>query len=223
MIINTLSTKCIREPLSNDYRPLLYGYVDESGDTAPFSSQPLIIIGVFTENPRKLEVLCRRLYKTTGIRIKNREIKAAQLKSIYIVRILESLIYLPVFIHAIEVDKPSIKKPPRFNEEIYGKAICSLFRSCLYEYPRVEWHLDKRFNNRNKQLWLERYIRDELVNFSGVSYTIIQEDSTCCKPLQIADIVAWSFGQYKKGISIYRELIEKIVVKYEMLQIEKWE
>jgi len=222
MAFHPLPLHIIREPLSNDYQPLFYGYVDETGDTSPHSTQPLVIIAVLTEYPRKLELLSRRLYKATGIRIKNREIKAAHLESIYINKLLHDLINLPVFIYAVEIDKKSIRKPPRNHEEIYSNVMCQLFRNCLIEHPRIEWHLDKRYNNQNKQLWLERYIRDELVDYSKMSYTILQEDSALCKPLQIADVVAWSFGQHKKGINQYWKLIEGVISKYEVLEIEKW-
>lgn len=150
MTSSPLTIKGIREPLSNNYRPLIYGYVDESGDTAPYSAQPLVLIAVLTEYPRKLELLCRRLYKITGTRIKNRELKATHLESIFIIKMLQTLKNLPIFIYTIEIDKLSIKKPPSNNEEIYGKAICQLFRNCLNKFPRIEWHLDKRYNNRNK-------------------------------------------------------------------------
>lgn len=195
----------ISSPLSQDYAPLWYGFMDESGDPSPFSRQPLVLLAVLTQAPRELELVARRVMKKTGKKARGGELKASNLKTELILEVLKGISRLPISIFVVQVDKSVITRPPKDSEVLYATAVSHLVRTCLDQHPRLEFHFDKRYSNPSRQVWFERWIRDELVDFQGVSLVMIQDDSTSCKALQAADTLAWSYGKNVSGDDLYLE------------------
>ncbi len=201
-----------------DYIPLWYGFVDESGDPAPFSSQPLILVALLSQSSRPLELLIKHAFKKTSQRMKGGELKASRLQGNVIEQVLNGISRLPVSIIGVEIDKRSIVKPPEDAEELYSLAAARLARMCLERYPRLELHFDKRYSNVARQRWLERWIRDELADYSGTSFIMVQDDSTTNKPLQAADFLAWAAGKCAHGDHKYWEIVREKIVAYEIIR-----
>ncbi len=209
-------------PISEGYVPLYYGYVDESGDSAPFSQQPLVLVAVLTQSPRQLELLMRRTSKKIGVKSRGGELKGSRMEETIVERTLEGMCRLSVSIFAVEVDKSVIVKPPRDTEDLYAWATSSLIRTCLKKFPRLELHLDKRYSNPGRQVWFERRIRDKLVDMSGISLTLLQEDSMTSKHLQAADFLAWAAGKQARGDDRFWNIVEEKVVSYEVIRRAQW-
>ena len=213
----------ISEPLSQGYTPLWYGFVDESGDPAPFSSQPLVLVAVITQNVRELELLMQKEFKKTGSRLKGGELKASSLREDKVVKILEAIHRSSVVAFVVQVEKSVIVKPLDDNDTLYAEAVALLVRMCLQQHPRLELHLDKRYSNPYKQLWFERWIRDELIDLTGIPLVMMQEDSSSSRPLQIADFIAWAIGKKVRGDEMFWHIIEDKVIGFEVLRRERWD
>jgi len=209
-------------PISEGYVPLYYGYVDESGDSAPFSQQPLVLVAVLTQSPRQLELLMRRTSKKIGVKSRGGELKGSHVEETIVARTLEGMCRLSVSIFAVEVDKSVIVKPPRDTEDLYAWATANLIRTCLKKFPRLELHLDKRYSNPVRQIWFERWIRDKLVDMSGISLTLLQEDSMASKHLQAADFLAWAAGKQARGDDRFWNIVKEKVVSYEVIRRAQW-
>jgi hypothetical protein len=212
----------ISSPLSEDYAPLWYGYMDESGDLSPFSLQPLVLVAVLTQSPRELELVTRKISKRIRIKSRGGELKASSLDDVLVIQVLREIAELTVSINVVEVDKSVIIKPPRDTEVIYITAVSNLIQACLHKFPRLELHIDKRYSNPLRQIWFERWIRDQLLDISGISLTMVQNESTSCKPLQVADFVAFSAGRRVRGDDRLWKLIEKKVSYCGIIRLERW-
>lgn len=207
----------IAMPPQPGYMPLWYGYIDESGDPAPFSIQPLVIVALLTQSPRDLELLIKRVFKKTGKRLRGGELKASNMEDHIIFRVLKGISRLQVSIFAVEVDKSTILKPPKDIETLYAWAMAQLIQLCMVHHPRMEFFLDKRYNNNDRKIWLERIIRDELVDMQAISLLIVQEDSIACKPLQAVDFLAWAAGKNSQGNPDFWNVVEEKVECYEVI------
>jgi hypothetical protein len=212
----------ISTPLNEGYSPLWYGFMDESGDPAPFSQNPLVLVAVLTQSPREIEMIVHRASRKVGLRSRGGELKASTCTDKFILRILQGVGHLSVFIFAVELDKSVIVRPPKDPEAIYSRTMAHLVRACLSRFPRMELHIDKRYNNSERQVWLERSIRDELSDISGTSLVLLQADSVSCKQLQAADFLAWSAGKHAQGNDQFWEVVKEKVIGYEILQIKQW-
>ena len=139
-----------------------------------------------------------------------------------IVRAVTEISRSSISVAIVQVDKSVIVKPPHDTEMIYAEAISILTRSCLSAYPRLELHIDKRYSNPLKQIWLERWIRDDLADQPDTALIIRQEDSIANKALQVADFVAWSVGKKALGDERFWKTFEPKVFASEVLRRERW-
>lgn len=219
---HTTSVFSISEPLSTGYAPLWYGYVDESGDPAPFSAQPLILAAVLTQLPRQLELLVRKTARATGIKSRGGELKGSSQGEKIVRSVLTGVAKLPVKIYCFQLDKKAILKPAKNAEDFYVWTATQMIRRYLHHHPRLVFHFDKRYTNPEQQIWFERTVRDGLTDMSGISLVLRQEDSTKFKQLQIADFLAWSFSQKERGDDSYEKIIQEKVVVREILKRELW-
>lgn len=162
-----------------------YVYIDESGDLgrSESSSRFVVIAAVVTEEPRRLEKLVRKVWRT-----KQHTHKHGELHAIHATRSTErkllSLLSATTTEYAyVVIDKVRI---PDNLYEAYYKYLGQVVDHFLGERIIV---VDARDTVRKRIKTLQSLRLEEC--FRGVEF----EDSRFVRPLQVADFVAWSIFQ----------------------------
>ena len=192
-----------------------YGYLDESDDVVPFSGSRYLVIAVLiTRTPRPIELHVKRTRKGLGRRARPDELKAADLETTVIERLLKAIAEEDVEIMAVIVDKQAILRPPADAEDIYREAVTRVVRHCVERHPRLELWLDKRYTKPALRDRLERTLREGIADLAQQVVLVHQEDSRKQKGLQAVDHVAWALYQkYERGGRLHQILEGKIVVE----------
>jgi len=195
---------------------LQYGYLDESGDVAPYSGSRFLIVAILiTKDPRPIELHVKRTHRSLGRQARGDELKAADLETAITERLLAALVDEDIEIVAIIVDKRAILRPPQDTEDIYREAATQAVKRCVERHPRLELWLDKRYTKPALRNRLEKTIREGIADLTHQVILIHQEDSRKHKGLQAADHIAWAFYQkYERANdALYRILERKIGVE----------
>ncbi len=193
---------------------LYYGYLDESGDVAPFSgSRYLIVSALLTGDPRPIELHVKRARTAMGRKARPDELRASTLDRHVIARLLHAIAQEEIEIHTAILDKSGIVKPPPDPEEMYRETVTQVVRACVVNHPRLQVWFDKRYTNPMLRERLERTVRDGIADVARQAVVIHQEDSQKQRGLQAADHVAWAFHQkYEHGDDgLYQILAHKVV------------
>lgn len=207
--------------MKDDYH---YSFIDESGNTSPFSGSRFFVVALLdTRDPRKVELHVRRLHKRFGTSLKSGELKASESQVKTIVKFLSTIAKEQIEIIAIIVDKKSILRTPNNNEKIYREAVSLAVSYAVRRWQKVEIYLDKRYTSKRLRKALEREIRERITDFPGQVVIIHQEDSIARKELQAADFISWAFFQkYERGDSQYFDIISGNVIVEEVIRRRLW-
>ena len=208
--------------MSRSISPLRYGFLDESGDTKPFSSTPLVVTVLITSQPRLIELLVKRSLKKRGTSLKSGELKAAFSKDKVVKELLQALARLEIQIITAALDKQIIVRPPDNWEDLYREVVGAAVRECVKRWPRLELHLDKRYTNKWQHRKLEQFIRERISDLPQEVVLLYQEDSIACKGLQAADFVAWSAGRRYRGNDTFWKIVEGKVKAEIVIRQAKW-
>jgi len=201
-----------------------YGFLDESGDADPFSGTRFLVVALIsTAASRPLELHVKRARKSLSKKPAPSEMKASTSEPKIVERLLKAIAQENVEIVAVIVDKQSILRPPGDPEDIYRMAVTRVIRHCVERWPRVTFHLDKRYTKKALRYRLEEAIREGLVGVPQEVVLIRQEDSLVRKELQAGDHVAWAFFQkYEKDNGRFYKIIEDKVLVEELVRRELW-
>lgn len=181
----------------------------------PFSGSRYLVVAVLiTRTPRPIELHVKRTRKGLGRRARPDELKAADLETTVIERLLKAIAEEDVEIMAVIVDKQAILRPPADAEDIYREAVTRVVRHCVERHPRLELWLDKRYTKPALRDRLERTLREGIADLAQQVVLVHQEDSRKQKGLQAVDHVAWALYQkYERGGRLHQILEGKIVVE----------
>lgn len=207
--------------MNDDYH---YSFIDESGTTSPFSGSRFFVVALLdTRNPRKVELHVRRLHKRFGTSLKSGEMKANESQEKTIRRFLSTIANEQIEIIAIIVDKKSILRNPKNNENIYHEAVSLAISHAVRRWPKIEIYLDKRYTSKRLRKSLEKEIRERITDFPHKVVIIHQEDSIARKELQAADFISWAFFQkYERGDSKFYEIISGNVIVEDVVKRSLW-
>ncbi|MBI4672655.1 MAG: DUF3800 domain-containing protein [Chloroflexi bacterium] len=195
-----------------------------SGDVAPFAgSRHLVVAVLITKDPRPIELHVKRARKSLGRRANLDELKAADVQSGVIGRLLQAIVEEDVEIVAVIVDKRSILKPPGDAEDIYREAVKRAVRHCVERHSRLELWLDKRYTKPSLRNRLEKALREGIADLAEQMVLVHQEDSRNQKGLQAVDHVAWALYQkYERGDEHLYQILEGRVVVEEVVSRQLW-
>ncbi|MBE2199245.1 MAG: DUF3800 domain-containing protein [Anaerolinea sp.] len=196
-------------------------YIDESGSPAPGSSEKYFVVAALTtDSPRIIQSQLKRMRRSLGVKLRDKEIKAAQSQPVVIKRFLRWLGQQELEIYVVIVDQQNIPKDS--GEILYQTAVARVISHCLVRYPRLHVYLDRRYTNRHQAVQLERTIRQEVKHIPEQILIIEQVDSAAHFGLQAVDFVAWALRKkYELGESWAAELIERIIVAEELIENKK--
>jgi hypothetical protein len=192
---------------------LRYGYLDESGDVAPFAGSRYLIVAILiTSDPRPIELHIKRARRALGRKAKSDELKAADLERVVTEGLLKSLVEEDIEIVASVVDKRAILRPLSDSEDIYRAVVTQAVKLSVERHPRLELWLDKRYTKPALRDRLERTIREGITDLAHQVVLVHQEDSHKQKGLQAVDHVAWAFFQKyeRKNDSLWRILASQV-------------
>ncbi|NWG07452.1 MAG: DUF3800 domain-containing protein [Chloroflexi bacterium] len=191
----------------------VYAFIDESGTVGTKTGTRFLIVVVLSvSQPRVLELTIRRAIKKYGSKVASGEIKAADFEEAAILRLLQALAKEDLTVMAVVLDQHTIRREPKYVEEIYRRVTARAVRHLVQQSPRVEICLDKRYTNERQRHLLEKAIREEIADLPQV-VLISQENSSSRKELQAADAVAWAFFQkYERDDSRFYDIIASKVV-----------
>ena len=159
--------------MNDDYH---YSFIDKSGTTSPFSGSRFFVVALLdTRNPRKVELHVRRLHKRFGTSLKSGEMKANESQEKTIRRFLSTIANEQIEIIAIIVDKKSILRNPKNNENIYHEAVSLAISHAVRRWPKIEIYLDKRYTSKRLRKSLEKEIRERITDFPHKVVIIHQE------------------------------------------------
>lgn len=193
-----------------------FGYIDESGDVAPFSgSKHLVVSLLVTKNPRPIELHIKRTRKSLRRKARLDELKATEVEAIVSERLLRSIADEDIEIVSVIVNKQAILRPPADFEDIYREAVTRLIAHAVPRYPRLELWFDKRYTKPALRILMEKTIREGIALMPQQVVLIHQEDSRQIKGLQAVDHIAWAIYQkYEHADArFYQIFAEKIVIE----------
>lgn len=201
-----------------------FGYLDESGDVAPYSgSKHLVVALLITRNPRPIELHVKRTRKSLRRKARLDELKATAVEAIVSECLLKSIGDEDIAIVSVIVNKRAILRPPSDFEDIYREAVTRLVAHAVPRYPRLELWLDKRYTKPVLRILLEKTIREGIALLPQQVVLIHQEDSGRIKGLQAVDHIAWAIYQKYEHAneSFYQIFADKIVVE-EVIHHHLW-
>ena len=201
-----------------------YGYLDESGDVAPFrGSRHLIVTILLTPNPRPIELHVKRARKALGRKARPDEMKATAVETTVVQRLLQAIIDENTEIIAVVADKQAILRPPDDPEDIYREVVAQAVRCCVERHPHVELWFDKRYTKPTLRHLLEKTIRERIADIPQQVMLLHQEDSQQQRGLQAVDHVAWAFYQkYERDDDRFYQILRRKVVSEEVIVRELW-
>jgi len=201
-----------------------YGYLDESGDIAPFSgSHHLIVAVLITKNPRPIELHIKRTRNSLGRKAGLDELKATDVETRVSERLLKSIVDEDIAIFSVIVNKQAILRPPADPEDIYRETVTRVISHAVARYPRLELWLDKRYTKPSLRNLLEKTIREGIALLPQQVVLIHQEDSRRIQGLQAVDHIAWAIYQkYEHGDEGLCQLFADKLVVEEVIHHHLW-
>ena len=198
---------------------LWYGYLDESGDVAPFTgSRHLIVTILLTPNARPIELHVKRARMALGRKTRPDEMKATAVETTVVQRLLQAIIDENTEIIAVVADKRAIRRPPDDPEDIYREVMAQAVRICVERHPHVDLWFDKRYTKPTLRHLLEKTIRDRIADIPQQAMLLYQEDSQRQRGLQAVDHVAWAFYQkYERDDDRFYQILKRKIVSEEVL------
>jgi hypothetical protein len=196
-------------------------FVDESGSPAPGTGEDyLVVAGLITDSPRAIRSQLKRMRQSLGVKVRHRELKAAQSRPAVIKRFLNWLAQKEFEVYALIVDQRDA--PTGSGEILYQTAIARIIWHCLTNHPHLHVYLDRRYTNYHQAMQLEQTIRREVRYISGQVLIIEQVDSAAYPGLQAVDFVAWALRQkYVFGERSAAQMIERLIVAEEFIKAKK--
>ena len=204
---------------------MITGFIDESGTSAPDPGNSLYtVVLLAAHDPKRIEVLVRRLRQSLHRRERTSELKAARSQSRVIRRLLTGLAELECEIYVLVVDKTGMS--PGQGDAIYREAIARVVRHCVARHPEIHLYLDKRYTKHSQRMDLERTIREGIAHIPGQIVLIDQIESWSSPGLQAVDFVAWAFEQKHAANEPWAAniVVEKVIIeeKIEGIKIAAW-
>ena len=201
-----------------------YGFLDESGDVKPFSdSHHLVVAVLIVRNLRPIELHIKRARKSLKRKAKPDELKASDLETGIIERLLTTVADEEVEIVAVIVNKRVILRPPTDSEDIYREAVTRAVRHCVKRHPHLELWLDQRYTKPALRDELEKAIRTGIADITEQIVLLRQEDSRKHRGLQAVDHIAWALYQkYEREDVRFWELIRHRIVVEEVIERHLW-
>lgn len=204
---------------------MITAFVDESGTLVPDGKQDVYTVALLaTRDPKRIEVLIRRLRQSLHRRARTSELKAAQSHPRVVRRLLAGLAELECEVFIVVIDKTGMSAYD--GEGVYRAAVAAVIHRCVERYPEVHLYLDKRYTKRSQRTELERVIREGIVHIPEQVVLIDQVDSWSSPGLQAVDFVAWACQQ-KYAIDeawAYRIIAERVITeeKVDGIKIAAW-
>ncbi len=200
---------------------MITGFLDESGTLLPDGNHDAYTIALLVApDPKRIEVLIRRLRHSLHRKARTSELKASQSHPRVVRRVLDGLTALECEMFALVVDTTGMDA--REGEVVYRAAIASVIRRCVERHPDIHLYLDKRYTKHSQRIELERIIREGIAHIPEQVVLIDQVDSRSSPGLQAVDFVAWAIEQ-KHTINEYwgyRIIAGKIVSEEKILGIK---
>ncbi len=168
-------------------------FVDESFSAATSDDYFVVVIGVITQDRRRLELMTRRIRKQ---RVKaSSEFKASVTPPKLVKRFLKELAE-DSNISIVAAIWESKRDAVGDFEELYRQLVARCVLRAIKKFPRAKVHIDKRYSHKRGQQALDLEIRRALALVRGNVVQIFQEDSRRVQELAAADFVAWAFMQH---------------------------
>ena len=125
---------------------LYYGFLDESGDIAPFTGSDFPVVAVLvTSRPRPIALHVKRAFRSISKRLEISEFKAARVPEAGIERLLTALVREDITVVAVVTDERGMVKLPDGPEEMFRRAAALVLRHCTTRRPRLSLTIDKRY------------------------------------------------------------------------------
>ena len=191
-----------------------YIFIDESGDLGK-NSEYFIVAAIVTKNPKKLVRLINKSHRIFKKQIgKSNEIKGSITPNNVIKYILKKLNDVDYEVFVVFFDKKNKYKVTFSNNNELYDIIASKLAKLIPITSSTNIMIDKSKSKLSDINKFNELFESNLNNFKHYPISFSHLSSLHYKELQIADLIAWSFFQYKEhNDKSFVNLIKNKIIK----------